>query len=202
MAHIRVVFTPVSGGQRSHLKPVTGRPSIALRECYNRVSRRGLSLPVRAQATGRSTHFRELQRSYVRPLEMGDHQAQEGRAGRQARQDLHPPDQGNHHGRRAAAATRTATRACARRSLAAKAENMPQDNIKRAIQRGTGELPGAQLRRDHLRRLRPRRRGDAGRDLDRQPQPHRQRNPPCLLEERRQSRRQKARFASCSPRRD
>src|SRR6266536_4120629 len=25
---------------------------------------------------------------------------------------------------------------------AAKAENMPQDNIKRAIQRGTGELPG------------------------------------------------------------
>ncbi len=28
--------------------------------------------------------------------------------------------------------------------LAAKAENMPADNIKRAIQRGTGELPGAQ----------------------------------------------------------
>lgn len=27
--------------------------------------------------------------------------------------------------------------------LAAKAENMPQENIKRAIQRGTGELPGA-----------------------------------------------------------
>jgi YebC/PmpR family DNA-binding regulatory protein len=27
--------------------------------------------------------------------------------------------------------------------VAAKAENMPQDNIKRAIQRGTGELPGA-----------------------------------------------------------
>ena len=26
---------------------------------------------------------------------------------------------------------------------AGKAENMPQDNIKRAIQRGTGELPGA-----------------------------------------------------------
>ena len=28
--------------------------------------------------------------------------------------------------------------------LAAKAENMPADNIKRAIQRGTGELPGRQ----------------------------------------------------------
>ena len=27
--------------------------------------------------------------------------------------------------------------------LAAKSENMPQDNLKRAIQRGTGELPGA-----------------------------------------------------------
>jgi transcriptional/translational regulatory protein YebC/TACO1 len=26
--------------------------------------------------------------------------------------------------------------------LAAKSENMPADNIKRAIQRGTGELPG------------------------------------------------------------
>ena len=26
---------------------------------------------------------------------------------------------------------------------AAKAENMPADNIKRAVQRGTGELPGA-----------------------------------------------------------
>jgi transcriptional/translational regulatory protein YebC/TACO1 len=26
---------------------------------------------------------------------------------------------------------------------AAKAENMPADNIKRAIQRGTGELPGS-----------------------------------------------------------
>jgi transcriptional/translational regulatory protein YebC/TACO1 len=43
--------------------------------------------------------------------------------------------------------------------LAAKAENMPQDNIKRAIQRGTGELEGPQLRGDHLRGLRPRRRG-------------------------------------------
>ncbi|HWP84753.1 MAG TPA: YebC/PmpR family DNA-binding transcriptional regulator [Terriglobia bacterium] len=29
--------------------------------------------------------------------------------------------------------------------LAAKAENMPADNIKRAIQRGTGELPGATI---------------------------------------------------------
>ncbi len=33
---------------------------------------------------------------------------------------------------------------------AAKAENMPNDNIKRAIQRGTGELRRRELRRDHL----------------------------------------------------
>jgi YebC/PmpR family DNA-binding regulatory protein len=33
---------------------------------------------------------------------------------------------------------------------AAKAENMPADNIKRAIQRGTGELPGATYEEFHL----------------------------------------------------
>ncbi len=44
--------------------------------------------------------------------------------------------------RRPAAAIRTAIRGCAAAILAAKAENMPQDNIKRAIQRGTGELEG------------------------------------------------------------
>ena len=42
----------------------------------------------------------------------------------------------------------------------AKSVNMPADNIKRAIQRGTGELPGVSLRRDHLRSLRARRRRD------------------------------------------
>ena len=34
---------------------------------------------------------------------------------------------------------------------AAKAENMPADNIKRAIQRGTGELPGATYEEFSLR---------------------------------------------------
>ncbi len=38
----------------------------------------------------------------------------------------------------------------------AKAVNMPADNIKRAIQRGTGELPGVCVRRSHLRGLRTR----------------------------------------------
>ena len=40
------------------------------------------------------------------------------------------------------AAIPTPTPGCAPLLLAAKAENMPQDNIKRAIQRGTGELEG------------------------------------------------------------
>ena len=38
----------------------------------------------------------------------------------------------------------------------AKGANMPADNIKRAVQKGTGELPGEQLRGDHLRGLRAR----------------------------------------------
>ena len=47
----------------------------------------------------------------------------------------------------------------------AKSVNMPADNIKQAIQRGTGEAARRDLRGDHLRGLRPRRRGhhDRGR---------------------------------------
>ena len=41
---------------------------------------------------------------------------------------------------------------------AAKAENMPADNIKRAIQKGTGELEGASYEEITLRGLRSRRR--------------------------------------------
>ena len=44
---------------------------------------------------------------------------------------------------RTAAVILIPTRGCGAPFLAAKSENMPQDNIKRAIQRGTGELPGA-----------------------------------------------------------
>ena len=39
--------------------------------------------------------------------------------------------------------------------LAAKAENMPAENIKRAIQRGTGELEGVNYRRSRLRATAP-----------------------------------------------
>ena len=40
----------------------------------------------------------------------------------------------------------------------AKAANMPADNIKRAIRRGTGEEPGVSYEEAHVRGLRPRRR--------------------------------------------
>ncbi len=50
--------------------------------------------------------------------------------------------------------------------LAGKSQNMPADNIKRAIQKGTGGLEGSTYE-SQLRRLRPRRRGHPGRDIDR-----------------------------------
>ena len=64
--------------------------------------------------------------------------------------------------------------------------SMPKDNIERAIKRGTGEIEGVDLRGDHLRRLRPRRRRHPGRRADRQPQPHQRRGPQDLRARRRQ----------------
>jgi YebC/PmpR family DNA-binding regulatory protein len=74
---------------------------------------------------------------------MGDNQAQEGRTRRQTREDFYPADQGNHHGARQGGGDPDGNPRLRSAIAAAKAENMPQDNIKRAIQRGTGELPGA-----------------------------------------------------------
>ena len=70
---------------------------------------------------------------------------------------------------------------------AAKAENMPADNIKRAIQRGTGELPGSIYEEISFEGYGPRGcRPDCGSDYG-QPQPHRQRDSSCLLKKRGQS---------------
>ncbi len=63
---------------------------------------------------------------------------------------------------------------------------MPQDNIKRAIQRGTGELEGVSYEEITFEGYGP---GGVAIIVDvdhRQPQPHGQRDPPCVLEERRQ----------------
>ncbi len=62
--------------------------------------------------------------------------------------------------------------------LAAKAENMPADNIKRAILRGTGELPGATYEEFSLEGYGPGGVADPARYQYRQSQSHGQRNPP------------------------
>ena len=71
-------------------------------------------------------------------------------------------------------------RACATAVAAAKAENMPADNIKRAIQRGTGELPGVSYEEITFEGYGPGGVCDPGRSVDRQPQSHRQRDPACF----------------------
>ena len=131
-------------------------PARAFVECYNRVSRQGLSPLLRARAKGQWTHFRELQRFPCPAIQNGQQsstrRALDAKRGKifttlikeitiAAKAGGGDPD-GNPRLRTAIAA--------------AKAENMPNDNIKRAIQRGTGELEGAQLRRDHVRGLRAR----------------------------------------------
>ena len=70
--------------------------------------------------------------------------------------------------------------------LAAKAENMPQDNIKRAIQRGTGELEGLSYEEITFEGYGPGGVAIIVEVTDRQPQPRGERDPPRLLEERRQ----------------
>ena len=72
--------------------------------------------------------------------------------------------------------------------IAARAENMPKDNIERAIKKATGQRR-RELRRDPLRGLRPGRRRRHRRGADRQPQPHRRRGALDLHQERRQPRR-------------
>jgi transcriptional/translational regulatory protein YebC/TACO1 len=70
--------------------------------------------------------------------------------------------------------------------LAAKAENMPQDNIKRAIQRGTGELEGVSYEEITFEGYGPGGVAIIVDVTDRQPQPRGERDPPRLLKERRQ----------------
>ena len=54
----------------------------------------------------------------------------------------------------------------------AKAANMPAENIKRAIRRGTGEEPGVSYEEVQLRSLWARRRRRHHRYADRQQEPH------------------------------
>ena len=80
---------------------------------------------------------------YVRPFQVAHDQAQEGRRGRQARQDLHAHHQGtDRRGPRRRRRSRTCNPRLRTIIADAKAANMPAENIKRAIRRGTGEEPG------------------------------------------------------------
>ena len=107
-------------------------------------------------------------------------QAQEGRPRRQARQALHQAHPGDddrrpHRRRRSRRNPRLRTAVDK-----AKAVNMPADNIKRAIQKGTGELEGATYEEIILEGYGPGGVADPGRGHHRQPQPHRLRDPPHL----------------------
>ncbi len=70
----------------------------------------------------------------------------------------------------------------------AKASNMPADNIKRAIQKGTGELEGSTYEEITLEGFGPGGVAVLVEGILRQPQPHRLRDPPHLHQARRQPR--------------
>ena len=81
----------------------------------------------------------------------------------------------------------------------AKAAQMTNDAIDRAIKRGTGERRRGHLRVDHVRGLRARRGRPADRRADRQPQPHRRRDPRRVHQARRIAGRARVRSAGSSP---
>ena len=68
----------------------------------------------------------------------------------------------------------------------ARAHNMPNDNIERAIKRGTGEIEGSNYEELVYEGYGPGGVGDIARSHDRQQKPDRQRHPAPLLEKRRQ----------------
>ena len=83
-----------------------------------------------------------LELHHVWPFKVAYHQAQEGRRRRQARPRLHPDHQGADRGGPGGRG-RPRHEPAARTIIAeSKAVNMPAENIKRAIRRGTGEEPG------------------------------------------------------------
>ena len=81
--------------------------------------------------------------------------------------------------------------------IAARAENMPKDNIERAIKKSQGGDTG-ELRRGALRGLRPRRRRRHRRGADRQSQPHRRRRARRASPRAAATSRKPARCPSCS----
>ena len=111
---------------------------------------------------------------------MVNHQAQEGKDRRAARQDIHQdrPRESPSPCAKAAARIRRPTASCSDVIAKAKANNMPNDNIKRSIKKAAGEGERRQLQGDHLRGIRPRRSSRHRGRSHRQPEPHRLRSAP------------------------
>ena len=104
-----------------------------------------------------------------RPQQVGEHQAQEGRDRRQARQDLHAPDQGNHGGRAAGRRRPVDESAAAPRGRQGDGPEHAEGHDRARDQARRGRPRRRELRGDPLRRLRHQRRGGDRRLHDRQP---------------------------------
>ena len=83
----------------------------------------------------------------------------------------------------------------------ARAGNVPNDTIKRAIQKGTGELGAESYEELRLRGLRTGRHRGRGRDPHRQPQPYRRRDPQDARARATRNWRRRARCCTCFTRR-
>ena len=106
------------------------RPKPVPRRCCEKCVPRGNCFGPRGSCYSLSTSGV----AYVRPFQMVHHQAQEGRRGRQARQDLHQADpRDRHRGPHGRAATRDANPRLRLAIDKARIANMPKDNIERGI---------------------------------------------------------------------
>ena len=105
--------------------------------------------------------------------------------GRQAREKLHAHHQGNYDRRPQRRRSRRQSAAAHRHPGRQSRQHACRQHQEghHARHRRAGRRPD---RRSHVRRLRARRRGRAGQRGHRQPQPHGERDPPRLLQERRQ----------------
>ena len=150
---------------------------------------RDAGLPIRGPAvSGRAVDGG----SDVRPLKVGDDQAQEGGRRRQARQAVRPPDQ-ERRGRGAHRRRRPGRQPDALRRHPEGEEELGPERQHRP--RGQARLrPGGRRRRladHHVRGLRPQRRRDADRVPHRQPQPRRHRGAHRADPQRRLARRRR-----------
>ncbi len=118
---------------------------------------------------------------------MGDNQAQEGRAGRQARQDLHPSHQGNQQWPPRSGGDPDMQPAPARRpSWRRSPRTCPPTTSSAPSSAAPANCPGLTYEEFVLEGYGPGGVALLAGNFNRQPQPHGQRNSPRLRQERRQ----------------